>query len=159
VHFPALDDAQRKVAVANLGRELMDAIGAVVPVLPVSLVASVLIAEPTRAWSLLDLKAAAHARMAQLAIHGARLYLPRQDHDYALDVGLRMLILRHVVVADDSVDGLYHVAPRQMELLAYYAHAIEHLATTAPVRPDAASDSTPTLPAPGGAVLGRLGAA
>jgi hypothetical protein len=70
-----------------------------------------------------------------------------------------MLILRHVVVADDSVDGLYHVAPRQMELLAYYAHAIEHLATTAPVRPDAASDSTPTLPAPGGAVLGRLGAA
>jgi glycerol-3-phosphate O-acyltransferase len=142
VHFPALDDEQRHAAVSGLARELMDAIGAVVPVLPVSLVASVLMAEPNRAWSLLDLKAAAHRRMSELATRGARLYLPRQDHDYALDVGLRMLILRHVVVADDSVDGLYHVAPRQMELLAYYAHAIAHLDAAAdPASAAAASGS------------------
>ncbi len=167
VHFPALDDEQRKAEVARLGKLLMGAIGAVVPVLPVSLVASVLIAEPTRAWSLLDLKAAAHRRMAELATRGARLYLPRQDHDYALDVGLRMLILRHVVVADDSVDGLYHVAPQQMELLAYYAHAIAHLDSSATVStttlaqaPAASSDDSSSQPSAGGAAAStRLGPA
>jgi hypothetical protein len=47
-----------------------------------------------------------------------------------------------VVVADDSVDGLYHVAPRQMELLAYYAHAIAHLDAAAdPASTEAASGS------------------
>jgi glycerol-3-phosphate O-acyltransferase len=107
--------------------------------------------------------------MAELATRGARLYLPRQDHDYALDVGLRMLILRHVVVADDSVDGLYHVAPQQMELLAYYAHAIAHLDSSATVSTStltpaqtqaASSDDSSSQPTAGGAAAStRLGPA
>jgi glycerol-3-phosphate O-acyltransferase len=125
VHFPALDEARRKDEVARIARTLMDSIGAVVPVLPVSLVASLLLAEPARAWSLLDLKAAAHARMAALAARGARLYLPRQDHDYAIEVGLRMLTLRKVVSQDE--DGLYRISPGETALIAYYAHAIAHL--------------------------------
>ncbi|MEY4751901.1 MAG: hypothetical protein RIQ60_4115 [Pseudomonadota bacterium] len=126
VHFPALDEAGRRAEVTRIAARLMDAIGAVVPVLPVSLVASLLHAEPARAWSLLDLKAAAHGRMAELAARGARLYLPRQDHDYAIEVGLRMLLLRKVVSLDEA-EGLYRVVPDELALIGYYAHAIAHL--------------------------------
>ena len=41
---------------------------------------------------------------AQLEARGAHVYLPRGDQDYAIDVGLRMLTLRHLVVESD---GLY----------------------------------------------------
>ncbi|MFM2120109.1 MAG: hypothetical protein RL722_1577 [Pseudomonadota bacterium] len=132
LHFPALDEGQRRVAVNRLGRELMEGIAAVVPVLPVALIASLLQAEPARAWSLLELKAAAHARMAALDAVGARLYLPRQDQDYAIEVGLRMLALRRVLT-QDGADGLYRVAPGELELLAYYALSIEHLTARAEV--------------------------
>jgi len=125
LHFPALDDAARHAEIVILAGRLMDAIGRVVPVLPVSLVASVLIREPQRVFSELELKTAAHARMRALEAAGAHLYIPRQDQDYAFGVGLRMLTLRHIVSEED---GLFQAAPGQHEMLAYYANAIDHLA-------------------------------
>jgi glycerol-3-phosphate O-acyltransferase len=83
----------------------MEAVGRIIPVLPVSLVASILAREPARALSELDLKAAVHARMRELEAAGAHLYIPRQDQDYAFSVGLRMLTLRHIVRAEDEVTG------------------------------------------------------
>ncbi|MCX7171211.1 MAG: hypothetical protein NTY41_13250, partial [Proteobacteria bacterium] len=124
LHFPTLDEAARRVEVSAIAAQLMAAIGRIVPVLPVSLVASVLMRDPHQAWSELELKAAAHARMGELAAGGAHLYIPRQDHDYAFGVGLRMLTLRHIVSAED---GLYRPLPGQLEMLAYYANAIAHL--------------------------------
>ena len=74
---------------------------------------------------MLELKAAALARMATLEAGGAHLYIPRQDQDYAFEVGLRMLSLRHLVIEDD---GIYRPAAGQLDALAYYANAIVHLA-------------------------------
>ena len=37
-----------------------------------------------------------------LDARGAHVYIPRQDHDYMIEVGLRMLTLRHVVVERDG---------------------------------------------------------
>jgi glycerol-3-phosphate O-acyltransferase len=124
LHFPALDETQRRSEVSAIAAQLMDAIGRIVPVLPVSLVASILMRDPQQAWSELELKAAAHARMRELAAGGAHLYIPRQDHEYAFGVGLRMLTLRHIVQEED---GLYWPVPEQLEMLAYYANAIAHL--------------------------------
>jgi len=124
LHFPALDDAQRRAEVGRVAARLMDAIGDVIPVLPVSLVAGILMRDPTRAMSELELKAAAHARMQELEARGAHLYIPRHDHDYAFGVGLRMLTLRHIVREED---GLFRPAPGQLDALAYYANAIAHL--------------------------------
>ena len=124
LHFPALNDAQRRIEVGLIAERLMDAIGRVIPVLPVSLVASVMARDPSRAMSELELKAAAHARMKQLEAAGAHLYIPRHDHDYAFGVGLRMLILRRIVLEED---GLFRPAPEQIETLHYYANAIAHL--------------------------------
>jgi glycerol-3-phosphate O-acyltransferase len=49
--------------------------------------------------------------------------VPRRDFDYAIDVGLRMLLMRHLV---DERDGLYAARPDELPLLRYYANSIAH---------------------------------
>jgi glycerol-3-phosphate O-acyltransferase len=124
LHFPALNDAERRVEVGIVAARLMDAIGRIIPVLPVSLVSSILARDPSRALSELELKAAAHSHMRELEAGGAHIYIPRHDQDYAFGVGLRMLILRRIVLEED---GLFRPAPEQIETLNYYANAIAHL--------------------------------
>ena len=63
--------------------------------------------------------------MAHFEARGAKLYLPRGDRDYAFDVGLRMLALRHLV--EESRRALFVRGGTERPLLAYYANAIAHL--------------------------------
>jgi hypothetical protein len=53
--------------------DLMDAVGRVVPVVPVALIAQAFIADPERALSELDLKAAAERELERLQARGAFL--------------------------------------------------------------------------------------
>ncbi len=128
LHLATMDDESRHAEVALIAKKLMIEIGRVIPVLPVSLVAGIMVGEPQRRWTELELKAAALARMTALEARGAHLYIPRQDQDYAFGVGLRMLTLRHLVVEED---GFYRPAADEMHALAYYANAIAHLEGTA----------------------------
>ncbi len=122
--FPALDEAARRAAVATLAARIMDDIGRIIPVLPVALVADIMARDPTRVLSELELKGAAHARMQELEACGAHLYIPRQDQDYAFVVGLRMLIMRRIVLEED---GVFRASPDQLDALRYYANSIVHL--------------------------------
>ena len=74
----------------------MGEIARLVPVLPVSLIATVLL-EADEPLDELELKVRASDLMAHFEGRGAKLYLPRGDRDYAFHVGLRMLELRHLV--------------------------------------------------------------
>jgi glycerol-3-phosphate O-acyltransferase len=103
----------------------------VIPVLPVPLVAEILLRDPQKPLSELELKAAAHQRMRELEACGAKIYIPRHDHDYAFGVGLRMLMLRHAVIEED---GLFRPDPAQLELLAYYAGSIAHIGAAGELR-------------------------
>ncbi|MFK7944219.1 MAG: 1-acyl-sn-glycerol-3-phosphate acyltransferase [Paracoccaceae bacterium] len=109
--------------VAELGSELSQRIGAVVPVLPVSLISRVLISRQD-AMSVIDLKVRAAEELVHLHDLGAHSHIPRTDLDYAVEVGLRMLLLRRVVV--ETPDGIM-VPPTEMPVLTYYANAIAHL--------------------------------
>ena len=91
--------------------------------IPSALVATVLLRDPNRAWSELELKAAVQDLMARIEAGGAHVYVPRSDRDYAIDVGLRMLTLRHLLLDDD---GLLHPNPAELTVLAYYANSIAH---------------------------------
>jgi glycerol-3-phosphate O-acyltransferase len=122
--FQALAGEERRAAMAYLGRELMEAVGRIVPVLPVPLIASIFVAQPQRALSALELKAEVGRLLARLEAAGAHVYIPRGDLDYALTVGLRMLQLRHLV---DVRDGLFRAREAELPLLAYYANSITHL--------------------------------
>jgi len=121
--FRALGDDERHARVAALAQELMHEIGRVIPALPVALVACVLLRHPGRAFSELELKAEVFALIRRLEGRGAHVYIPRQDHDYMIGVGLRMLTLRHIV---DERDGLYSANAGEARLLAYYANAMAH---------------------------------
>jgi glycerol-3-phosphate O-acyltransferase len=119
-----LSREERAAHVERFARELMAGVGTVVPVLPVPLVATVLLAARDAPLSELEVKARAQRLMAELDAAGAHVYIPRQDQDYAVTAGLRALVERHAVAADD---GLYAARPEELPLLRYYAHSIEHL--------------------------------
>ncbi len=120
----ALDDAARRHVVATLGQTLMQQIGLIIPALPVPLVATVLMRDPQRAWSELELKSEVQELMKRIEALGAHVYLPRSDRDYAITVGLRMLLLRRLV---QEQDGLHCPNPQELPVLAYYANSIAHL--------------------------------
>jgi len=126
VDFRSLGDDERRPAVAAVGALLMARIGAIVPVLPVPLVASVLLRDPARPLGELELKSEVHALMARVEAAGGQVYVPRADRDYAVSVGLRMLILRGLVI---ERDGLFVADPDELTLLRYYANSIGHVAT------------------------------
>jgi len=122
--FRRLGGEERKREMAALGRHLMDAVGRIVPVVPVPLLATVFARAGERPLSALELKAEVGRLLERLRERGAHVYVPRQDFDYALNVGLRMLRLRHLV---GEREGLYFAQAGERPLLAYYANSIAHL--------------------------------
>ncbi len=122
--FRKMEKEERFTRVEELARELMEAIGKVIPVVPVSLVATVFVRHPEKAWSELELKGEVLKLTQELEACGAHVYLPRGDQDYAITVGLRMLTLRRLVTESD---GLYAPKAEELPLLTYYANSITHL--------------------------------
>ena len=106
-----------------LGEELTNRIGQVVPVLPVSLLARVFITNKSPVTGI-DLKVLTERTLAELKANGAHSHIPRADLDYAIEVGLRMLTLRGIVI--ETSDG-FEVVAENREVLTYYANAISHL--------------------------------
>ncbi len=109
--------------VAELGAELSARIGRVIPVLPVSLVASVFAASDTP-LSMIEVRAAAAGLLERLHAAGAHAHIPRASLDYAVEVGMRMLTLRGIVT---ETEGVYAAAPDEAGLLRFYASSIAHL--------------------------------
>ncbi len=124
IDFSKMPKAERQVRMVELGRHLMDAVGQVVPVLPVPLMATVFVRHSGRSLSALELKSDVERILDDLDAAGAHVYVPRRDLDYALDVGLRMLLLRHLV---DEYEGLYSARLEELPVLRYYANSIAHL--------------------------------
>ena len=119
-----LDKEQRFEVIGRLANDVMGEIARLVPVLPVSLMATILL-EAEGPLDELELKVRASDLIAHFEARGAKLYLPRGDRDYAFHVGLRMLSLRHLV--EESGEGLFSVVATERPVLAYYANAIAHL--------------------------------
>jgi glycerol-3-phosphate O-acyltransferase len=118
-----LDKDQRFEIVGRLAHDVMEEIARLIPVLPVSLIATVLL-EADRPLDELELKGRASDLVTHFESRGAKLYLPRGDRDYAFHVGLRMLTLRRLV---EESDGLFVAVATDRPLLAYYSNAIAHL--------------------------------
>jgi glycerol-3-phosphate O-acyltransferase len=138
IDFRMLDETRRFAEIERLGATLMQKVGQVVPALPVALVATVILAAG-RPLSALELKGEIETLIRRLIAGGAHIHIPRADQDYAVEVGLRMLLLRHFV---EEENGLYRANPKEEVLLRYYANSIAHLvqdaATARPAAPVAA---------------------
>ena len=122
--FRLLEQEALFVEVEKFGVGLMDSVASVIPVLPVSLVATIFLHDMEQRLSELELKAAVLKLIRELEQSGAHVYIPRHDQEYAVSVGLRMLTLRHIILEED---GLYRADPEEEVVLRYYANSIAHL--------------------------------
>jgi glycerol-3-phosphate O-acyltransferase len=125
----ALPAEARFAEIERLGNRLMHEVGRVVPALPVSLVATAILHGGERGLSSLEVKGAVFDLMETLKGEGAHVHIPRQDQEYAVEVGLRMLLMRHLVRLED---GVYRANAEEEALLRFYANAISHLLANAP---------------------------
>lgn len=126
--FRGLTEEERRREVERVAALIMAAITRIIPVLPVSLVATVFVRNRDAALSELELKSAVYELIRQLEAVGAHVYVPRGDLDYAVGVGLRMLTLRRIV---EERDGLFRAHPDDITVLGYYANSIEPLVAAA----------------------------
>ena len=101
----------------------MAAIAATIPVLPVSLMATIFLESHGQWMSELEVKSRTFDLISKLESRGAHIYIPREDRDYAVSAGLRMLTLRHLVKARN---GLYRMNQTEDTIMRYYANAIAH---------------------------------
>jgi glycerol-3-phosphate O-acyltransferase len=129
VDFHRLAGEDRRRETAALGEHLMRAVSRIVPVVPVPLIATVFVRNPGRALAAIELKTEVERIVERLDQAAARVYVPRRDLDYALDVGLRMLLLRHLV---DEREGVFVARESELPLLRYYANSIAHLVERVP---------------------------
>jgi glycerol-3-phosphate O-acyltransferase len=132
IDFRTLTPDARHAEIERLGNELMEAVGRVVPALPVSLVATALLDVSDQPLTLFEIKGKVSELIGDLESRGSYVHIPRADRDYAISVGLRMLTLRHLVLEDD---GSYRTNPEELVLLRYYANAIAHLFKATTTRP------------------------
>ena len=114
----------KSAEIERLGRRLIEAVGRAIPALPVPLAAAAFQASGGGPLSLLELKAAILGLMREVRRQGGLVHVPRQDEDYAVGFGLRMLTLRGIL---EERDGLLHANPRDRALIAYYANSIRQL--------------------------------
>jgi len=124
IDFQKISGEDRRREMGILGKHLMGTVGAIIPVVPVPLMATVFVRYPERALSEFELKAEVESLLMDLEAAKAHVHIPRKDLDYALSVGLRMLTMRRLVSVDD---GLFRASAEEMPMLRYYANSIEHL--------------------------------
>jgi glycerol-3-phosphate O-acyltransferase len=124
INFKSLDKNKRIETVKELAQDLMSAVGRVVPVAPVSLIATVFAENPEKRFSDFEIAARVQELLQGLEKSGAHIYIPRSDWTYAIQVGLRMLILRRIVIKEDE---LFRVIPEEIKIIRFYANSIHHL--------------------------------
>jgi len=123
IDFRGMPREERFRRVEDFAGTLMSALAGVIPAVPVSLVATLFAENPDRPFRELEIKARVYELARELESRGASVYVPRQDEDYAITVGLRVLTLRHLV---DEREGMYRARPSELPLLRYYANSIAH---------------------------------
>jgi glycerol-3-phosphate O-acyltransferase len=129
--FRGLQKEVRIEKVHRLAQDLMRATARMIPVVPVSLIAHVFVENPDKIFSELEIKARVQSLFSELEQRGVHAYVPRSDRDYAVEVGMRTLVMRHLVLEEDD---LFRAASQEIPVLRYYANSIAHLLITDDVK-------------------------
>jgi glycerol-3-phosphate O-acyltransferase len=123
LNFTKLERRERFLEVENLADRLMDAIKQVLPALPVSLVATVMLESGPEGIPAFEVQTRVNRLIADLEKNGAYAYVsPRRRVESILNA-LNMLVLRRLV---RESQGIYRTVDQEKDLLSYYANAIAH---------------------------------
>jgi glycerol-3-phosphate O-acyltransferase len=124
IDFSALERTDRFPQVDILSRKLMASIGAVVPILPVSVTAAVFLEAGDRGLDIREVEERALERTRTLQAAGAPAF--QASHSTltrAVAEALHTLRLRRLLVEEE---GRYRAHPDEYDLLRYYANAAAH---------------------------------
>lgn len=124
--FRRLSDRERFEQTRRFTDHLMECIKQVIPVLPVSLAASVFLTDSEATWTRQALQDGYRDLVAKIdAVSGSgKSYVVRRNPVYGVEMALRMLCVRQLVQEDG--DG-FRIAPGEQPVLAFYANGIDHL--------------------------------
>lgn len=123
IDLSTMDQATRFDHVQKLSGRLMQEIADVVPILPVAMMSEVLLENPSKWQSELELKAIASQRISKLQDQGAPIDLSANALEGVLSAALVMLTGRGFVEVEEN---LLRAKPGSLDLLKYYANSIDH---------------------------------
>lgn len=105
---------------APLAKDLIDRIGAIVPMLPVPMISWLIIRHGPMS------RAEFEVAFGELVANypKAHVHVPRDNRDYGVEVGLRNLVERKIVRIEQ---GRYVPVAGQEDILRFYANSIQHL--------------------------------
>ncbi|MEJ2284507.1 MAG: 1-acyl-sn-glycerol-3-phosphate acyltransferase [Desulfobacterales bacterium] len=123
IEFSRLPRDVRFSEIEKLAGRLMSDIKRVIPVLPISLVATVMRETGDQGLSAFEVEAYVNQLIEKLHSDGVPVYVTTRSRVQTILDALNMLKLRHLVIESD---GIYKVVPEQYDVLSYYANSIIH---------------------------------
>lgn len=124
VDFNNLEREERFMAVDKLCHQLMEAIAGVVPILPLSILATIFLSTKEKGLGFDDIEGRANRLIRRLQDLGAPvLDIPRSTRIHAIGDALDHLMLRKLI--EYSGDN-YRMVPQNSVILQYYANSIAH---------------------------------
>jgi glycerol-3-phosphate O-acyltransferase len=121
--FTKLERGARFLEVESLANRIMDAIKEVLPALPVSLVATVMLESGQKGMRAFEVEARVNRLIADLQEDGAQVYVSPLKRVESILNALNMLVLRRLV---RESQGIYRIIPEEADVMSYYANAIAH---------------------------------
>jgi glycerol-3-phosphate O-acyltransferase len=147
IDFRRLGRAGRFVEVQRLCEQLMGRIAQVIPVLPVSLVAEVVLEAADEALDLIEIEHRSARLLQAMKRAGAPVFeTPRSTLNHLIGGAVHTLHLRRILHRDGD---RYRADPQQTPLLRYYANAVAHWHRSAPAA-DPAGTTAASIPEPPG---------
>jgi glycerol-3-phosphate O-acyltransferase len=123
IDFSRMERSLRFQEVAKLADRVMAAIKNVIPILPISLVSTVIKANDRQGLSASEVDSQTSRLIEALRLQGAPLYITGDSRVETTINALNMLTLRRLVM---ETDGLYKAVAEEDDMLAYYANSIVH---------------------------------
>ena len=124
LHFNRLERSRRFAEIETLSNRMMAGIAAVVPVLPVPLVATVFLKSASVAMDILDIEKRSNQMIDRLKAAGAPVFeIPRSTRARTIADAVEFLRLRRLIVANGRS---FTIVPEEVVTLEYYANSIGH---------------------------------
>lgn len=123
INFSRLNEEQRFKEVEKLATMIMHNVEVVVPIVPVSLLASLFLQDFEREYVLQELMSEVRLLMNSLEKRGAKILFPNKHLNVNLEAALEMLVLRRIIIQQQ---GQYFANPECKNILLYYKNSLNY---------------------------------
>jgi glycerol-3-phosphate O-acyltransferase len=124
IDFKKLERTDRFVEVEKLSKKLLSSVGDVIPVVPISLVATVFVENMDKEFTIFDIEEQVTKILNRLQERGAPvLEVPRSTRTHAIADAVDMLSLRNIITTSED---FFKANSQEETILRYYANSIVH---------------------------------